>query len=59
MPKEIFRLKAGKPPESVHTLADWMQWREQEDQRMLDGIAFFLEALCEKVARDADGEQSH
>jgi hypothetical protein len=30
----IARVVAGHSPASVRTFADWMKWREEEDERM-------------------------
>lgn len=61
--KTIAHVKAGDPPASVKTLADWIAWRVAENQRMerelerqREAYSVGLDAMCE---RDATGAAQH
>lgn len=51
----IAQVAAGTPPETVRTLADWLTWRSQEDERMAADLAAQVEAHLERTA----GAQVH
>ena len=55
MTKKIAHVEAQKPPESVRTLRDWLEWRVREDARMLDEVKQQVEAHFERE----DGATEH
>lgn len=34
MSKILAKVECGQPPNTIHTLADWYQWRKLETERM-------------------------
>ena len=51
--------RACTPPATVRTLAQWQEWRRQEDERMYAELQAAIEAWIELVELRAAGRQPH
>lgn len=56
-------ITAQEPPEDVKTLAQWLEWREAENQRMFAALDTALHEMAEgftaQFERDANGHSQH
>ena len=62
-PATLFRVTSGAPPAGLKTVAEFIKWRREEDERMLaECTRCFrqqIDAAFQQLQRDLDGDVQH